>query len=59
MRVGIVGAGMIVPNFLDAASLLDYEFIAISGLPSDESAMDEFSAKYGITKKYFDYDLLL
>ncbi|GFZ32089.1 NAD(P)-dependent oxidoreductase [Clostridium zeae] len=60
MRLGIVGAGMIVRDLLSTSSnLKDLEFVAICGTERDEEAMEKFKAEYGIQELFYNYDELL
>ncbi len=58
MRVGIAGAGMIVPTFLDAAALVEkMEIYAI--FARKEEVRKEFCEKYKIPVGYDSYEKLL
>ncbi len=58
MRVGIAGAGMIVPTFLDAAALVkEMEIYAI--FARKEEVRKEFCGKYQIPVGYDSYEKLL
>lgn len=60
MRLGIVGAGMIVKDLLSASSYLrDVEFVAICGVEQDRTAMNQFKKEYGIETVLYNYDELL
>lgn len=60
MRTAILGAGTIVPAFLEAASKIEeLEIYAIFGQERDLPAMKEWQDRYGISKIYSDYDELL
>ncbi|EHI99197.1 oxidoreductase domain protein [Clostridium sp. DL-VIII] len=60
MRLGIIGAGMIVRDLLSTSSnLKDIEFVAICGTEKDKEAMEEFGDKYGIENVFYNYDELL
>lgn len=60
MKLGIIGAGMIVKEFLTVTSYLkDLELTAIYGRKSAEEKMNEFKNKYKIKDIYYDYDELL
>lgn len=60
MKLGIVGAGMIVKDFLSISHLLqDIELEAICGTPRSEDTLNELKDKYGIKKVFCDYDELL
>ncbi|GFI08084.1 scyllo-inositol 2-dehydrogenase (NADP(+)) IolU [Lachnospiraceae bacterium] len=58
MRVGIAGAGMIVPTFLDAAALVkEMEIYAV--FARKEEVRKEFCSKYQIPVGYASYEELL
>ena len=58
MRVGIAGAGMIVPTFLDAAALVkEMEIYAV--FARREEVRKEFCSKYQIPVGYASYEELL
>ena len=60
MKLGIIGAGMIVNEFLTITSYLkDIELIAIYGRRSSEDKMNEFKNTYEIKNIYYDYDEFL
>lgn len=60
MKTAILGAGTIIPAFLEAAQKIEeLEAYAIFGQESDLPRMTEFQKQYGITKIYHDYDKLL
>lgn len=60
MKLGIVGAGMIVKEFLTVTPYLkDLELTAIYGRKSAEEKMNEFKNKYKIKDIYYEYDELL
>lgn len=60
MKLGIVGAGMIVKDFMTITpGLKEIELTAISGRKSSEENMLGFKKKYGIKDIFFDYDELL
>lgn len=60
MRLGIVGAGMIVRDLLSASSYLKgLEFVAICGTERDKEAMNQFKNEYGIENILYNYDELL
>ena len=58
MRVGIAGAGMIVPTFLDAAALVD-EMEIYAVFARREEVRKEFCERYRIPVGYDSYDKLL
>ncbi|MBD7911589.1 MULTISPECIES: Gfo/Idh/MocA family oxidoreductase [Clostridium] len=60
MKLGIIGSGMIVQEFLTITSYLkDLELAAIYGRKSAEEKMNELKNKYKIMDIYYDYDELL
>lgn len=60
MKLGIIGAGMIVGDFLEITPYLnDLELEAIYGRKSSEEKMNEFKNKYGIKNIFYDYNELL
>ncbi|MGL5259035.1 MAG: Gfo/Idh/MocA family protein [Lachnospiraceae bacterium] len=60
MRLGIVGAGMIVGELMSISSnLKDTTFVAICGTKRREEAMRVFQEKYRVEHILFDYDELL
>lgn len=60
MRTAILGAGTIVPGFLDAVKKInELEIYAIFGRESSLPKLMDFQKKYGIPNIYHDYDALL
>ncbi len=60
MKIGIAGAGSIVPEFLKAASRLEnFNVIAICGRISSKEKLNQLSNEYSINKMYLDYDEML
>ncbi len=60
MRVAVLGAGAIVPDFLEASARIDeLEIYAIFGRESSLPKLTELRNRYGIAKLYHDYDELL
>ena len=64
MKIGIVGAGMIVPDFLKAMEKLkekgeNIEFVAISATQNGVERMKKYSKEYGIKNIYTNYDEML
>jgi predicted dehydrogenase len=60
MKLGIIGAGMIVRDFLTITSnLKNFELTAILGRKNNETAINELKNEYGIKKIFYDYDELL
>ena len=60
MKLGIIGAGMIVKDFLSITPLLkDVELEAICGTQKSEETIIELKNKYGIKNVLYSYDELL
>ncbi len=60
MNIGIVGAGLIVPEFLDAVEEIQgLNVVGISGLESDMDMMKQLADKHHIEHIYTDYQKLL
>ncbi|MFT8352778.1 Gfo/Idh/MocA family protein [Clostridium saccharoperbutylacetonicum] len=60
MKLGIIGAGMIVREFLTITpNLKNFDLTAILGRKNDETAINELKNEYGIKKIFYDYDELL
>lgn len=60
MKLGIVGAGMIVGDFLTITPYLnELKLEAIYGRRSSEEKMNEFKNKYGVKNIFYDYNELL
>lgn len=60
MKIGIIGAGKIVPTFLRAAQLVEQiQIEAICGRESSESSVRRLSTQYGIPHAYLDYGEML
>lgn len=60
MKLGIIGAGMIVNDFLTITSnLKDLELEAIFGRKNNEKTMKELKNKYKIKNIFFNYNELL
>lgn len=60
MKLGIIGAGMIVNDFLTITSnLKDLELEAIFGRKNNEKTMKELKNKYNIKNIFFNYNELL
>ncbi|MFV0559786.1 MAG: Gfo/Idh/MocA family protein [Enterococcus sp.] len=56
MKLAIVGAGMIVKDFLTISKdLPEIELVAISGTDKDKQTMNELQESYGITQVYTDF----
>lgn len=62
MRLGIMGSGLIVPEFLEAASELDaaeIEIAAICGREHSRARLEELAEKFRISHVYTDYQEML
>jgi predicted dehydrogenase len=60
MKLGIIGAGMIVKDFLTITpNLKGLELTAISGRQNSKEIMNKFKDEYGIKNVFFDNDELL
>lgn len=60
MRLGIMGSGMIVKDFLSINPPLEnLELTAICGRKSSEGTITELKGKYNIKEIFYDYDELL
>lgn len=60
MKLGIMGAGMIVKDFLTITPhLKDLDLVAICGTKNGEKVMNEFKSKYNIKNIFYNYDELL
>lgn len=60
MKIGIVGAGNIVPDFLEASkNIPDFEIVSICATENGLERMKNLSQKYGIKKIYTNYDSFL
>lgn len=60
MKIGIAGAGTIVPDFLEAQALIEeMQVRAICASHRSEEKMKQLSAQYGIERIYFDYEDML
>ncbi|WP_238917403.1 Gfo/Idh/MocA family oxidoreductase [Clostridium sp. YIM B02555] len=60
MKLGIIGAGMIVRDFLTITpNLKNFELTAILGRKNNETSINELKNEYGIKKIFYDYDELL
>lgn len=60
MKVGIAGAGTIVPDFLEASSTInELEIIAITGQESDIKTMNQLAQEYRIDDIYTNYEIFL
>lgn len=59
MKLGIVGAGLIVHTLLQFIHELDIELVAISALPSDMAVLEELQKEHGFKYVYTDYEEML
>ena len=60
MKLGIMGSGMIVKDFLTTIPYLkDLELVAICGRKNSEETMNELKDKYNIKNIFYNYDELL
>jgi len=60
MKLGIIGAGMIVSDFLTITKQIEnLEIVAICGTEKDEVAMEQFKKDYEIENIFLNYDELL
>lgn len=60
MNIGILGSGLIVPDFLAAASKIkEYKFYGICATERSKDRMENFSKEYGIKHIYLNYDEML
>lgn len=60
MEIGVVGAGLIVPEFLKTVDAISKVHVkCISGLESDLDNMNRLAKKHHISSVYTDYDQLL
>ena len=56
MKIGIAGAGSIIPEFLKAAQRIEnFDVIAISGRVSSKDKLNQLAREYKIKKIYMDY----
>lgn len=57
MKIGIAGAGTIVPDFLKAQALIDeMEVAAICGTPRNKEQLNNFAKENGMDTVYYDFD---
>lgn len=60
MKLGIIGAGTIVTDFLTITPQIEsLELEAICGTAADQAAMERFQKQYGIGHIYYNFDDLL
>lgn len=60
MKLGIVGAGMIVKDLLSISSnLKNIKFVSICGTERNKESMNQLKNEYGIENIFYDYNELL
>lgn len=60
LRIGIIGSGLIVPEFLYAAKLVaELDLTAICGREKSIKRLEELATKFEIPKIYLNYDEML
>ncbi|BCJ96508.1 NAD(P)-dependent oxidoreductase [Anaerocolumna cellulosilytica] len=60
MRVGIAGAGGIVPDFLNAAGYIpEMEIVAICGTERSKDKLNQLATRYQIERIYTNYQFML
>ena len=59
MKLGILGTGMIVQDFLTTVDKLKIDYLAILSTERSKNLAEELAEKYHIDKIYFDYDEML
>ena len=59
MKLGIVGAGLIVNTLLEFIHEVDIELIAISATPTEKEKLLDLQNKHGFKYVYTDYDEML
>ena len=59
MKIGILGTGMIVQDFLTTIDKLKIDYSAILGTQRSKERTEELAKKYNLDKIYFDYDEML
>lgn len=60
MKIGIAGAGSIVPAFLEAAALVkELEVAAICVRGNSKARMEELADRYGIVRRFLHYEEML
>ena len=59
MKLGILGSGMIVQDFLPEIDNLNIDYKAILGTERSRERVENLAAQYKIDKIYFDYDEML
>ena len=59
MKLGILGTGMIVQDFLQTVHTLDLTSLAILGRESSREKTQALAAAYSIDACFYDYDAML
>ena len=59
MKLGILGTGMIVKDFLSTIDKLDIEEAAILGTEATRQETEDLAAQYGLNACYYDYEEML
>lgn len=59
MKLGILGTGMIVKDFMNIIHELNFEYVAILGTNQAYDETEALVKKYSLDKAYYDYDELL
>ena len=59
MKLGILGTGLIVQDFLSVIDKLKIDYVALLSTERSRSKAEDLAAKYNIDKIYFDYALML
>lgn len=59
MKLGILGTGMIVQDFLQTINALDFEKVVLLSTPHSQTKAREMVKSYGLDGFYLDYDELL
>ena len=59
MRVGILGTGQIIKEFLPIANALNFEEVSIFGREVRRTDIEALARQYGIEHCYYDYDEML
>ena len=59
MKLGILGTGLIVQDFLTVIDKLKIDYVALLSTERSRSRAEDLSAKYKIDKIYFDYAQML
>ncbi|MBR0385786.1 MAG: Gfo/Idh/MocA family oxidoreductase [Erysipelotrichaceae bacterium] len=59
MKLGIVGAGLIVHTFLEFAHELKIDFVALSATPAEKEKLEQMQKEHGFKYIYTDYQEML